>query len=304
MDKVQRYLNHGKVLADRLGIRGFEPEREDGGDVIWHLRRNPSSVLQNILTIGIYEGHAFFIKNIEKLGKKYLCIHCRARFTRACSVQRHAKTCAQRRPTIKCPNEEVEAPKTAYERAFFSFGIATQKFLRWLEQESTERKIHIHHATCGHGGERYIKKIPVDGYEPITKTVFQYHGCYWHGCLRCFPNDRNTIMVNGKTGEDLYLATLARTRALRKACYRVIEKWGCQDAESSEIEVDIPRSKTRIYPHAIFYDFKAYMDKNRRKERTDTLTLTDAHVPILLSVGDTLQRQPTHICEREPAELI
>jgi len=111
-------------------------------------------------------------------------------------------------------------------------------------------------------------------------------------------------MVNGKTGKDWHLATLARTRALRKADYRVIEKWGCQDAKSSEIEAEIPRSKTRIYPHAIFYDFEAYMNENRRKERTDTLTLTDAHVPISVSVGYTLQRQPTHICEREPADLI
>ena len=76
LDKVERYLNHRKVLAHWLGIRVFEPECEDGGEMIWHLRRNPSSFLQNILTIGIYEGQAFFIKNIEKLGKKYLCIHC------------------------------------------------------------------------------------------------------------------------------------------------------------------------------------------------------------------------------------
>ena len=26
------------------------------------------------------------------------------------------------------------------------------------------------------------KKIRVDGYEPTTGTVYQYHGCYWHGC--------------------------------------------------------------------------------------------------------------------------
>ena len=76
LDKVERYLNHRKVLAHWLGIRVFEPEREDGGEMIWHLRRNPSSFLQNILTFGIYEGQAFFIKNIEKRGKKYLCIHC------------------------------------------------------------------------------------------------------------------------------------------------------------------------------------------------------------------------------------
>ena len=47
---------------------------------------------------------------------------------------------------------------------------------------------HIHHALCGHGGERVIRDsegnevCKVDGYEPETKTVFQYHGCKWHSC--------------------------------------------------------------------------------------------------------------------------
>ena len=46
---------------------------------------------------------------------------------------------------------------------------------------------------CGHGGERMVtvwvlndkgEKEPasflVDGYEPETNTVYQFHGCHWH----------------------------------------------------------------------------------------------------------------------------
>jgi len=51
-----------------------------------------------------------------------------------------------------------------------------------LENEAKTRDLHIHHALCGHGGERWIAGAPVDGYESITKTVFQYHGCKFHGC--------------------------------------------------------------------------------------------------------------------------
>ena len=177
---VERYLTQGKVLADWLGIRVFEPEREDGGEVIWYLRRNPSSVFLNIIKIGICEGHAFLIKKIEKLGKKYSCIHCKARFTQVCNLQRHAKTCALCRAIIDSPNEIVRAPQTAYETAFFPFSTSSEESLKWLEQESKTRKIHIHHAMCGHGEERYIKRFPVDGYDPKTKMVNQYHGCYWH----------------------------------------------------------------------------------------------------------------------------
>ena len=58
------------------------------------------------------------------------------------------------------------------------------------------------------------------------------------------------------------------------------------------------------YLHAILYDFEAYGDNNQRKEPTPTLTIDNAHVPISVSIGDTLEREPTHICERDPAELL
>jgi len=52
------------------------------------------------------------------------------------------------------------------------------------------------------------------------------------------------------------------------------------------------------------YDFEAYGDKDQRKEPTGMLTIENTHVPISVSIGDTLEREPTHICERDPAELV
>jgi len=51
-------------------------------------------------------------------------------------------------------------------------------------------------------------------------------------------------------------------------------------------------------------DFKAYGDKKQWKEPTGMFTIENAHIPILVSVGDTLDRDPTHICEKNPAELV
>ena len=155
---------------------------------------------------------------------------------------------------------------------------------------------------CGHGGERWIEKLPVDGYHSETKTVFQYHGCHWHGCRKCYPQDRDKIIDrNDQTREDRFKATQNRTAWLRKAGYRVIEVWACEARKSV---VDPPRAETKSYPHAILYDFEAYGNNNQRKEPTSTLRIENAHVPISVSVGDTLEREPTHICEREPAELV
>jgi len=52
------------------------------------------------------------------------------------------------------------------------------------------------------------------------------------------------------------------------------------------------------------YDFEAYGDKNQRKEPTGMFMIENAHVPVSVSIGDTLDREPTHICKKNPAELV
>ena len=187
LDKVERHLNQGEAFQGWFRIRVYEPERREDGDVIWDLIRSSPAKLTNILTIGIYEGHAFVIKDIEKLAKTYECVHCYQSFTQACNLQRHTKTCAEGKTIIDCPGERVEARQTAFEKAFYPKHCASQESLRWFEREAKLRKIHIHHAMCGHGGERWVELAPVGGYNHAMKTVFQYHGCHWHGCRKCFP---------------------------------------------------------------------------------------------------------------------
>ena len=200
---------------------------------------------------------------------------------------------------IDCPAERVEAPQTAFEKAFYPQSSASSESLHWLEQEAARWKIDIHHAACGHGGERWVEGFPVDGYDP--QTVYQYHGCYWHGCPRCYPDREKIIDRNNVTHEDKYKATVKRTREFQDAGYSVIEAWACQVGEMNS---EPPRPQTRSYPHAILYDFKAYSDKNKRKEPTGMLTFENVHVPISVSDGDTLDREPTHICEKDPVELV
>ena len=130
----------------------------------------------------------------------------------------------------------------------------------------------------------------------------QYHGCHWYGCRKCYPNDRDKIIAhNDQTREDRFKATVKRTKMLRATGYHVIQAWAC---EVGEIDVELPRPQTQSYPHAILCDFKVYGDKNQRKEPTGMFTIKNAHIPISVSVGDTLDREPTHICEKNPAELV
>ena len=40
----------------------------------------------------------------------------------------------------------------------------------------------------------------VDGYDAETKTVYEYHGCYFHGCKKYFPIHRQKHATVSQTG--------------------------------------------------------------------------------------------------------
>ena len=44
-------------------------------------------------------------------------------------------------------------------------------------------------------GERKILGRFVDGYCEESNTVYQFHGCFYHGCVNCFDmNDYNRML--------------------------------------------------------------------------------------------------------------
>ena len=100
-----------------------------------------------------------------------------------------------RKTKIICPVGRFRHILSSSEKVLY--GVDT-KFsytaCQWNEAQAIETGKHIHHKMCGHGGERMVlvwifndkgEKEPVsflvDGYEPETNTVYQFHGCHWHG---------------------------------------------------------------------------------------------------------------------------
>jgi hypothetical protein len=66
----------------------------------------------------------------------------------------------------------------------------------------------------------------VDGFDEKTNTVYQFHGCFWHGCLKCYDEDTINHVKRECMG-DLYEKTKERTFELRNAGYEVVEMWEC-----------------------------------------------------------------------------
>ena len=67
---------------------------------------------------------------------------------------------------------------------------------------------------------RYI----VDGYDPDTKTVYEFNGDFWHGNPEIFKRDDFNSVLKIKFG-DLYDKTIRKEIELKKMGYEVISIW-------------------------------------------------------------------------------
>ncbi|CAG2245162.1 unnamed protein product [Mytilus edulis] len=113
------------------------------------------------------------------------------------------------------------------------------KALKWLRYVSKSKGIHIQHAR--NGGEKNIGDYRVDGYhksEDGEEIVFEYHGCFWHGCSKCYSK-QTVNTVNKMTMADLHQRTLEKKNYLENQGYKYISKWECEFDKEIIENIDI-----------------------------------------------------------------
>lgn len=64
----------------------------------------------------------------------------------------------------------------------------------------------------------------VDGYDPVTNTIFLFHGDFWHGNPAKF-NQNETNPRCKKTYGELYENTLSYEKKLKNMGYTIIVIW-------------------------------------------------------------------------------
>jgi hypothetical protein len=107
--------------------------------------------------------------------------------------------------------------------------IKCREWLNHLNNENIRREyklkhlkhnpdIDIHRGKRGKQVQYYDLKRPftADGYDRKTNTVYQFHGCYWHGCEKCYPDN---VIKHDKTME--------QTNLLIGNGYKVEQCWEC-----------------------------------------------------------------------------
>ncbi|KAJ8909767.1 hypothetical protein NQ315_007964, partial [Exocentrus adspersus] len=99
--------------------------------------------------------------------------------------------------------------------------------IHWLVWEEKQRGINI--VCAAKTEEAQVVGFKVDGYCAETKQVFEFHGCYYHGCATCFRIDRDNPMSDDSTQtlNTRYETTQAKTERLRQQGHEVIEIWEC-----------------------------------------------------------------------------
>ena len=102
------------------------------------------------------------------------------------------------------------------------FGKSAQGWLAW-----SEFKDNVLIETAVNGGERRLGQhnLPVDGFSQDTSTVYQFHGCYWHGHDCGVPVDGT---VRGMTAEARLAQTRQKEEYFRSLGYRVKAMWECE----------------------------------------------------------------------------
>ena len=105
--------------------------------------------------------------------------------------------------------------------------IVALEWLNWVEHSENKRLLH-----AGNQGECQVQiglnKTYVDGYDPNTNTIYEFNGCFFHGCTTCFNNrDQTHAKLNNKTMAEVYQSTMHRIAHLQHSGYNVIVMWEC-----------------------------------------------------------------------------
>ena len=131
--------------------------------------------------------------------------------------------------------------------------------IQWILYEEKQRNIVIKNAATGK--EHKVCGFKVDGFCEETKEIFEFHGCFYHGCTKCFLHGRDEPLYDDKstTMNLRYSSTVEKTAHLRSQGYTVNEKWECEfknllsAEERQEIKKNPLLNKIALNPRDSFY---------------------------------------------------
>ena len=118
-----------------------------------------------------------------------------------------------------------------------------------LQDRYGDKTITIRQATSADGEKKVFYTDPfgrrrfyrLDGYYEDklgVKYAFEFNGCWYHGCERCFPRDRETLRVQSKTLSVRYKNTIFKSDKLKELGFNVKSIWGCEFIKVRQMQTE------------------------------------------------------------------
>jgi len=127
----------------------------------------------------------------------------------------------------------------------------------WMDWMATNNQTTIQHA--GNGGELKVEGFKVDGVDLQNGTIYEFNGCFWHGCETCYERRSTINPVNGISMEELRQRTRLKIQYLRKKGHMVMEKWECQFRNEMKEDPALQEFYQYYQPHEPIQPRQAFM---------------------------------------------
>ena len=305
-----------------VNIMLYEPSKERGKDAgkIWRLVQGKIQYKNTFPTInmGLFKGHCFYINKIDVLCQNWECKGCKQIFKKSCNLTRHLTdgSCNGGETKLICLERKFKRILNSSEKVFYGGETGfSYSACQWIEHMSEKTGRHIHHKMCGPGGERQVTvwylnfngkrdytTYPVDGYEPETRTVYQFHGCKWHGhnCIKDRTSSQRERYLDTLTIDRLIENNGVDTLTHKNSKFNLVRVWECEKPYKKSVKFE---KEFRQYPHFIVHDWEA-IQKPLNEQPTDDLTYIAKHVPVSVAICDTLGREPVYLVDKDPEKLV
>ena len=124
----------------------------------------------------------------------------------------------------------------------------------WLASLERVNGINLERETTIQCGRHAFK---TDGFDPLTGVVYEFLGCFWHGCKKCHPlrRDRTVHYGSGTTMTDRYDNTMFRLASLREhpRVSQIVTIWECEYSAVRDPVDYIPEDVKPLRARDAFY---------------------------------------------------
>ena len=134
------------------------------------------------------------------------------------------------------PNSIASEPTLGWKNSMNHSKVSIE-WLTWCIQEQSQDIQHARNA-----GEYRIPgtNFHADGYCHDTQTMYEFQGCFTHGCPTCHPNRHEKhARHNDRIMQDIYETTQHKVQQLREHGYSVIQIWECEWKRLKETNPEI-----------------------------------------------------------------